>query len=106
MIYGQPYHYTFNPSQDLTLEPMIFTSEGSVLRGEYRQRFSNGRIDLRGTAGYVDQYDDSSVETGDRGIEGSADLEGLFALNRTWRGGFDFEQSSEDRKSTRLNSSH
>src|SRR3546814_489899 len=95
MISGQPYHYTFNPSPDLTHEPMIFTSEGSVLRGEYRQRFSNGRIDLRGTAGYVDQYDDSSVETGDRGIEGSADLEGLFALNRTWRGGFDFEQSSD-----------
>src|SRR3546814_13346778 len=74
---------------------MIFTSEGSVLRGEYRQRFSNGRIDLRGTAGYVDQYDDSSVETGDRGIEGNAGMEGMSARTQTWRGGIDFEQPSD-----------
>lgn len=94
-IYGQPYHYTFNPSQDLTLEPMVFTNEGAVLRGEYRQRFSNGRIDLRGTTGYVDQYNQADEPLERQGIEASADLEGLFALNRTWRGGFDFEQSSD-----------
>lgn len=95
VIYGQPYYHAFNPSQDMTVEPMIFTAEGGVVRGEYRQRFSNGRIDLRGTTGYVDQYDDTDNETGSRGIEASADMEGLFALNRTWRGGFDFEQSSD-----------
>lgn len=95
VIYGQPYYYTFNPSQDMTVEPMIFTSEGGVVRGEYRQRFSNGRIDLKGTTGYVDQYDDTDNATGSRGVEASADMEGLFALNRTWRGGFDFEQTSD-----------
>lgn len=94
-IVGQPYHYVFSPSRDLTIEPMVFTSEGQVLRGEYRQRFSNGRIDLKATGGYVDQHDSNGDENGDLGLEGSADLEGRFALDRTWRGGFDFEQSSE-----------
>lgn len=94
-IVGQPYHYVFSPSRDLTIEPMVFTSEGQVLRGEYRQRFSNGRIDLKATGGYVDQHDSNGDENGELGLEGSADLEGRFALDRTWRGGFDFEQSSE-----------
>lgn len=94
-IFGQPYHHVFSPSRDLTIEPMVFSSEGQVLRGEYRQHFSNGRIDLKATAGYVDQHDSNGDENGDLGLEGSADLEGRFALDRTWRGGFDFEQSSE-----------
>jgi len=94
-IYGQPYHYVINPSQDLTVQPTIFSAEGGVLRGEYRQRFSNGRINLKGTTGYVDQYDQADNETGKRGVEASADMEGLFSLNRTWRTGFDFEQSSD-----------
>lgn len=93
-IYGQPYHYVFDASRDLTIEPMVFSSEGSVLRGQYRQRFSRGQIDLRATSAYVDQYE-GSESTGDQGIEGSADLEGQFSLDRTWRAGFDFEQSSD-----------
>lgn len=94
-IFGQPYYYAFDPSRDVTIEPMIFSSEGTVLRGQYRQRFSNGRIDFKATAGYVDEHDDNGNETGNQGLEGSADLEGRFALDRTWRGGFDFQQSSE-----------
>ncbi len=94
-IVGTPYHYVFDASRDLTVEPMLFSAEGAVLRGEYRQRFGNGRIDLKATGAYVDQYDTDGNETGDSGVEGSADLEGQFALNRTWRGGFEFEQSSD-----------
>lgn len=93
-IYGQPYHYVFDPSRDVTVEPIVYTEEGGILRTEYRQRFSSGEINLQGTAGWVDQHD-GTVETGDSDLEGSADFEGRFALNRTWRGGFDFEQSSE-----------
>ncbi|GHD49602.1 LPS-assembly protein LptD [Thalassobaculum fulvum] len=94
-IFGQPYYYVFDPSRDVTIEPMVFSSEGTVLRGQYRQRFSSGRIDLKATAAYVDEHDDNGNETGNQGLEGSADLEGRFALDRTWRGGFDFQQSSE-----------
>ena len=32
-IFGQPYYYAFDPSRDVTIEPMIFSSEGTVLRG-------------------------------------------------------------------------
>ena len=94
-IVGQPYYYAFNPSQDVTIEPLVYSAEGQVLRGEYRQRFSNGVIDLKATGAYVDQHDSNGDETGEQGIEGSADFEGRFALDRTWRAGFDFEQSSD-----------
>ncbi|NQW10855.1 MAG: LPS-assembly protein LptD [Alphaproteobacteria bacterium] len=93
-IYGQPYHYVFDRSRDVTIEPTVYTAEGSILQGEYRQRFGNGEINLKATGGWVDQHDGSN-ETGERDLEGSADFEGRFALNRTWRSGFDFEQSSE-----------
>lgn len=93
-IYGQPYYYAFDASRDLTIEPMIFTAEGTVIRGEYRQRFSNGQIDLKATGAYVDQYENGD-ETGQQGLEGSADMDGQFALDRTWRGGFNFQQASD-----------
>jgi LPS-assembly protein len=94
-IYGQPYHHVFNASRDITIEPTIFTNEGGVLQGEYRQRFERGEINLKGSVAYVDEHDDAGIETGEQSIEGHADLEGQFALNDTWRSGFDFEQASE-----------
>jgi len=94
-IYGQPYYYSFNPSQDVEVEPIIYTNEGGVLRTKYRQRFTRGEIDLSGTMAYIDQSDDAGNDTGERGVEGSADFMGRFAFNRTWRGGFDFEQTSQ-----------
>ena len=93
-IYGQPYYYVFDRSRDLTIKPTIYSAEGGVLLGEYRQRFSNGEINLKSTVGWVEQHE-GSIETGENDFEGSADFEGRFALNRTWRSGFDFEQSSE-----------
>ena len=94
-IYSQPYHHVFNPSQDITLEPMMFSNEGGVVFTEYRQRFERGEINLKGSVAYVDEHDNSGNETGEQGVEGHADLEGRFDLNETWRSGFDFEQSSE-----------
>jgi LPS-assembly protein len=94
-IYGQPYHHVFNPSQDITFEPILFSNEGGLLQTEYRQRFERGEINLEGSIAYVDEHNDDGDETGEQGIEGHADLEGRFDFNSTWRGGFDFEQSSE-----------
>ena len=92
-IYGQPYYHVINDSSDVQVTPTVFSDAGVVVASEYRQRFSSGEINLKNTVAYVDQFD-NGVDTGDRGIEGSADWEGRFSLNNTWRAGFDFEQSS------------
>jgi LPS-assembly protein len=92
-IFGQPFFYTMGHSRDLEVEPIIFSKEGVVLRGRYRERMPKGYLDLAGTLAYVDQSN-GGVQTDDPGLEGSADLAGRFSLNDTWRAGFDYEQSS------------
>ncbi|WPZ33457.1 LPS assembly protein LptD [Thalassobaculum sp. OXR-137] len=94
VIYGQPYYYVIDETSDLLLEPRMHSSAGGILLGEYRQRFSRGEINLRNSVAYVEQStDDRSSD--DYDFEGHADWEGKFSLNRTWRGGFDFEQASQ-----------
>ncbi len=39
-----PYYWVLGPDKDLTLRPIITTSAGVVLDGEYRQRFGNGTM--------------------------------------------------------------
>ena len=48
-----PYYWAIAPDKDATFRPMITTSAGAVLGGEYRERFSNGLT-----------VDDGSVEAG------------------------------------------
>jgi LPS-assembly protein len=48
-----PYYWDIAPDKDATIRPMITTSAGVVLGGEYRERFSNGYM-----------VNDGSVEAG------------------------------------------
>jgi LPS-assembly protein len=91
-IYGQPFFLAISEDRDLEVEPIVYTREGLILRTHYRQAFTNGRLDLKSTAGILENQSSTSD---DGGIQGSADLEGRFSLNNTWRTGFDFEQASK-----------
>jgi LPS-assembly protein len=90
-IYGQPYFLTIDESSDVEVEPIVYSREGLIVRSRYRHAFSNGRIDLQSTAGFLRNRSNLSA---DDGVQASADLEGRFSLNNTWRTGFDFEQAS------------
>ncbi len=95
VIFGQPYYHVIDDSSDLLLEPRIHTSAGGILFSEYRRRLSAGEFNLKNTVAYVEQSTDENDDNDDYGIEGHADWEGRFSLNKTWRAGFDFEQSSQ-----------
>jgi LPS-assembly protein len=92
-IYGQPYYQVIDESRDLEVMPIVYSSDGGILKGRYRQHFTQGKIDFQGTAGVLDQRENDR-ETGDKDFEGSVDLEARFDFDRTWRGGLDFEQAS------------
>lgn len=94
VIFGQPYYHVINESSDLVVEPRMHTGAGGIVLTEYRQRFSKGEVNLKNSLAYVEQSSDD-VDSDDYGFEGHADWEGKFSLNRTWRAGFDFEQSSQ-----------
>ncbi|MDF1791088.1 MAG: LPS assembly protein LptD [Thalassobaculaceae bacterium] len=94
VIFGQPYYQVIDESSDLVVEPRMFSSAGTMVLTEYRQRFSKGEINLKNSLAFVEQSTDDE-DSDDYGFEGHADWEGKFSLNQTWRGGFDFEQSSQ-----------
>jgi LPS-assembly protein len=52
-IYGQPYFQTIDESSDVEVEPIVYSRGGLIVRSRYRHAFSNGRIDLQSTAGFL-----------------------------------------------------
>lgn len=54
-VYRQPYYHSFNPSQDLTIEPIIMTKDGFILNNRYRQRLASGLLNLEFSGGVVEK---------------------------------------------------
>ena len=50
-----PYYLALAPNYDLTISPRITTTQGPLLRGEYRQRFEDGSVTFRASG--IDQLD-------------------------------------------------
>jgi LPS-assembly protein len=82
-FYGQPYYWVIDGQSDATITPFITTHAGAVLDTQYRRRFNDGTLFFNLSAGY---------ETGSP--EGSIATRGQFALDDTWRWGFDINRAS------------
>jgi LPS-assembly protein len=88
-----PYYFALGPNYDLTLLPRITSSQGPLMRAEWRQRFENGDFTIRGAA--IDQLDKNKflvdgVQTpGFRDFRGSLEASGRFNLSPQWTWGFD-----------------
>lgn len=78
-----PYFWAIDPQQDATLTPLIGTRNGPGLDVQYRRAFNNGRITING-----------SVARYNSGAGGNIDATGAFAINDTWRWGFDLQRAS------------
>ncbi|MEE8332481.1 MAG: LPS assembly protein LptD [Alphaproteobacteria bacterium] len=89
-IIETPYYFNIAPDKDATLHPIFTSKEGPVLAGEYRQRFTNGR--LRTDASLTNG---STVGGGDD-TRGHIFGEARFDLNDTWRMGADIQLASDD----------
>jgi LPS-assembly protein len=85
-----PYYWAIGPDRDATISPIFTSGAGQVLAGEYRQRFTNGGMTLRGSVNY--DPDSQAPNTLVRGhIIGS----GKFDLNENWRTGFDVQRETD-----------
>ena len=102
---GVPYYWVLGPSNDLTLEPILTTQAGAALAGEYRQRFSDGHMELRGSGAYTNR------PTGPNGeflspidaFRGNFAGQGEFDVDDTWRTNFDINRSSDQTYLRRFN---
>ena len=79
---AQPYYWVLDDQSDVILTPMMTAQKGAQLSGTYRRAFNDG--DLRINASVAD----------DNGPSGHIFAKGQFALNETWRYGFDINEAS------------
>ena len=81
-----PYYLALAPNYDLTISPRITTTQGPLLRTEYRQRFEEGSLTIRASG--IDQQDknyfirsDGTDTPGFRDWRGSLESSGKFDLS-------------------------
>lgn len=93
--YQQPYFWNIAPDKDATIAPIFTTNQGVTLAGEYRQLFTNGRIDLRGS-GALNDREKSNGEVDKNRIRGHIDSTARFDIDDTWRWGVDAQRATDD----------
>jgi len=89
-----PFYLALAPNYDATISPRITSTQGALLRGEWRQRFEDGDLTIRGAG--IDQLDknkflrsDGTFTPGFRDWRGSIESSGRFELSPQWTWGFD-----------------
>lgn len=83
-VVGIPYYGVIDDQSDFQIQPTIYTAEGAALAGEYRRRFSFGRI--RAVGSLADVYTvKNGVLTSNKGLRGHYGFTGEAALDENWR---------------------
>lgn len=90
-----PYYWNISPDKDATFQPIITTKQSVVLAGQYRELFPKGRYEFNGSGTIADR-EKGDGETKHNQVRGHVDSTGRFAINDSWRWGFDLERASDD----------
>ena len=93
-----PYYWVLGPDKDLTFRPLITTSAGVVLDGEYRQRFANGVMQNDGSIEFGGGRQTASAgntgpPTGE--VRGHLFGTGTWDLSDSWRTGYLVQRESD-----------
>lgn len=92
------YYWDIAPDKDATFEVRPTKKQGTVLGGEWRQRFEKGRLYMDGSFNRSDRV----VKVGNQEIEKNGRLRGhlfadaLYDINEKWRAGLDYNRSSDE----------
>lgn len=91
-----PYFLVIDQTRDMTITAFPTERDGAIVEGEYRQQFEAGRLEIAGSAGFVDLGRDE-----DKALRGHVFATGRFALidprvaaGTEW--GFDLNLSAND----------
>jgi LPS-assembly protein len=93
-----PYYWAIAPDKDATIRPLITTSAGVVLDGEYRERFGNGEMTNDGSIEFGGGRQTASAgntgpPTGE--VRGHLFGTGQWDLTDTWRTGYLVQRESD-----------
>jgi len=88
------YYYDIAPDKDMTAWVEKTTLAGTLLEGEWRERFANGQLQINGSTVNSDRHEeDGSIEKSRQ--RGHIFANGKFDLNDRWRSGFDLARASD-----------
>lgn len=90
-----PYYFEVADDKDLTLQPLVTTKGGAFLGAEYRQRFSSGITNLKGSLGSGRRITSSTTEMRSEKFRGHLDTMLRMNINPDWRWGFDIVRSTD-----------
>ena len=85
-IFKMPVFFDIAPDRDLTLTPWYTSNKGPVAEAEYRQLFTNGKLDIAG----------SLTQDAGNDVRGHVKARARADFNDTWRGGVDVARASDD----------
>ncbi len=95
-VYEQPVYYSLSQDKDITITPMFESIAGTVVAGQYRQRFDNGNMTLEGSGTSAQDRDPLGNAKAGREFRGHYKLQGLFNVGDHYDWGFDLRRASDD----------
>jgi LPS-assembly protein len=86
-----PYFLILSPYQDLTLDPIFTTNEGAGLGATWRARTEVGQLTTSGSIANEPKVANINKTT----VGWDVDAHSQFAIDETWRAGYDVQQASD-----------
>jgi LPS-assembly protein len=88
--FGLPYYWVISPDKDATIRPIFTSDGGTVLDGQYRQRFGNGVLvtDDSVTLGSK-SLNPRNFDRNAKGLRGHFSATGIWDLSSSWRAGLE-----------------
>lgn len=88
------YYYDIAPDRDMTVEVEPTTRAGTLMMGEWRQRFEKGSLKVRGSTVNSDRVEtDGSISTNRQ--RGHIAMDGRFDIDDNWRSGLNIARASD-----------
>ena len=88
--FGMPYYWVISPDKDATFKPIFTTDGGTVLDGQYRQRFGNGILTTDDSVTFGSKSKNPRTpDVNANGVRGHFSATALWDLSSSWRAGFD-----------------
>lgn len=93
-VEGGYYFGDIAPDKDATIWVRPTSRAGTLVQGQWRQRFQDGRLEANISGARSDRTEEDGRVEEDR-LRGHIFANGLFELNEKWRAGFNAERASD-----------
>jgi LPS-assembly protein len=95
-FYEQPYYYVIDPSQDVTVSPLLSTGVAPLIKVDYRKRFFSGYVQADASFTNEQFFGSNGDKFGEKEWRSHLYGSGRFNINQDWQWGFGVETQTDD----------